>query len=169
MDRRASCAASSPAARRPAVRASRALQRSPGSADSSRMFWSSARWIAIYGVGLVLIWGWAISHALAGTVTRENFALVLVLPLAWTFSFPGMATSLILIQRVRGLQRLLAELGARVQGGAPTEEQERELEETFTALAARENGLPELLVRPFVRRTLHLLLERARAERAQLS
>jgi hypothetical protein len=133
------------------------------------VFWSSARWIAIYGVGLVLIWGWAISQALAGTVTRESFALVVVLPLAWTLSFPGFATSLILIQRVRGLRRALEELAARVQGGAPTEAQERELEATFTALAARENGLPERLVRPFVRRTLHLLVERARAERAQLS
>lgn len=126
------------------------------------MFWASARWIAIYLAGIVLVFGWSISRVVADTVTRENFALVVVLPLAWTISFPGMAASLILAQRIRGLQRVLTELAARVQGGAPTEEQERELVDTFTALAAQENGLPERLVRPFVRRALSELMQRAR-------
>lgn len=125
------------------------------------MFKSSARWVAIYLIGVVLVWGWALSHLLGGTVTRENFALVVVLPLAWTISFPGMATSLILVQRIRGLGRVLEEMGTRLQAGAPTAEQERELEDVFTTLAAQENGLPERLVRPFVRRALHALLERA--------
>jgi hypothetical protein len=126
------------------------------------VFWASARWIAIYLAGIVLVFGWSISRVVADTVTRENFALVVVLPLAWTISFPGMAASLILAQRIRGLQRVLTELAARVQGGAPTEEQERELVDTFTALAAQENGLPERLVRPFVRRALSELMQRAR-------
>ncbi len=118
----------------------------------------------VYALGIVAIGGWSLSHVLAGTVTRENFALVLVLPIAWIVSFTGMAASLMLAWRVRGLGRTLEEMAARVKAGAPTEGYERELEDVVTALAAQENGLPERWLRPFVRRALRALIERARAD-----
>jgi hypothetical protein len=118
----------------------------------------------VYALGVVAIGGWSLSHALAGTVTRENFALVLVLPIAWIASFPGMAASLVLVWRIRGLGRTLEEIAARVKAGAPTEGHERQLEDVVTALAAQENGLPERWLRPFVRRALRALIERARAD-----
>jgi hypothetical protein len=124
----------------------------------------SACLVLAYVLGIAAIGGWALSHVLAGTVTRENFALVLVLPIAWIVSFPGMAASLMLAWRVRGLGRTLEEMAARVKAGAPTEEHERELEDVVTARAAHENGLPERWLRPFVRRALRALMERARAD-----
>ena len=118
--------------------------------------------LAIYCLGTAAIGGWSLSHLLGGTVTRENFALVVVLPIAWLTSFWPMATSLVMILRIRALRGLLAQLAARVEAGAaPTHEQRRELEDVFTQLAAQDNGLPELLMRPLVRRALDVLLARA--------
>jgi hypothetical protein len=118
----------------------------------------------VYALGIVAIGGWSLSHVLAGTVTRENFALVLVLPIAWIASFPGMAASLVLVWRIRGLARTVEGMAVRLKAGAPTAEHERELEDVLTTLAANENGLPERWLRPFVRRALRALIERARAD-----
>lgn len=62
----------------------------------------------------------------------------------------------------RDVSRVLEEMGTRLQAGAATAEQERELEDVFPTLSAQENGLPERLIRPFVRRALHALMEHAR-------
>ena len=40
--------------------------------------------VLLYLVGLLLVWGWSLSHLLGGTATRDNLALVLVLSLAGT-------------------------------------------------------------------------------------
>lgn len=118
----------------------------------------------VHVLGIVAIGGWSLSHVLAGTVTRENFALVLVLPIAWIASFPGLAASLVMAWRIRGLGRTLEDMGARLKAGAPTAERERELEDVLTALAAEENGLPARWLRPLVRRALRVMVERARAD-----
>ena len=38
----------------------------------------SARLLLLYLLGLLLVWGWSLSHLLGGTATRDNLALVLV-------------------------------------------------------------------------------------------
>ena len=105
--------------------------------------------------GIVLVWGWSLSHLLGGTATTENLALVLVLPLAWTFGYWGVVGPLFVawrIQRLPGLVESVAE--RRAAGAPPSPEQAQELEDTLVNLAAEENHLPERLVRPFVRKLL---------------
>lgn len=116
----------------------------------------------LYVAGLVVLWGWAIAKVSAG-LERDDVALVIVLPLAWTFSYFPMLGSLLLAVRMRSIQRVLADMHQRVRaGGRPTAEERKEIEETFTTLAASENGLPEFLVRPVVRRILRVLAAQAR-------
>jgi hypothetical protein len=110
--------------------------------------------VLTYIAGLVALVVWSIHGFLTGA-PREDWALMIVLPLAWGFSYWPMLGSLVMIARVRGLQRTLegvaAELGAGID---PSPEKLLELEEVGTKLAARENRLPEFIVRPIVRRVL---------------
>jgi len=91
---------------------------------------------------------------LGGTVTSENAAGVIVFPLAWTFGFWPTVMPVLLAARIRRLHGTLEQLAQRRAAGLPTEESRRELVDTFTLLAAEENGVPEFLVRPIVRRFL---------------
>jgi hypothetical protein len=110
--------------------------------------------VLTYIVGLVALVVWSVHGFLTGA-PREDWAIMIVLPLAWGFSYWPMLGSLVMIARVRGLQRTLegvaAELGAGID---PSPEKLLELEEVGTKLAARENRLPEFIVRPIFRRVL---------------
>jgi hypothetical protein len=114
----------------------------------------SARLVAVYVLGILLVGGWSLSHVFAGSVTSENAAGVIVFPLAWTFGFWPTVVPLFLAHRVWRLQATLEDYCARRASGVSTAEPEAELEDTITLLAAEENGIPERLVRPFVRRFL---------------
>lgn len=114
----------------------------------------SAKLLAVYGIGIALVGGWSLGHVLDGTVTSENAAGVIVFPLAWVFGFWPTVTPVLLAARIRRLQGTLEQLARRRAAGLPTEEARREIEDTFTMLAAQENGVPEFLVRPIVRRFL---------------
>jgi hypothetical protein len=110
--------------------------------------------VLTYIVGLVALVVWSVHGFLTGA-PREDWAIMIVLPLAWGSSYWPMLGSLVMIARVRGLQRTLegvaAELGAGID---PSPEKLLELEEVGTKLAARENRLPEFIVRPIFRRVL---------------
>jgi hypothetical protein len=56
--------------------------------------------------------------------------------------------------RIWRLRSTLEEICRRRAAGLPSAEQEGELEDALTLLAAQENGVPERWVRPFVRRVL---------------
>lgn len=114
----------------------------------------SAKLLAVYLLGLVLVAGWSLGHVLGGTVTSENAAAVIAFPLAWLFGFWPTVMPILLAARIRRLQGTLEEFVQRRAAGLPTEESRQELEDTFTLLAAEENGVPEFLVRPVVRRFL---------------
>lgn len=108
----------------------------------------------VYILGLVGLAGWSIHGFLTGA-PREDWALMIVLPLAWTFSYWPMLGSLIMISRIRGLQRTLEGIGAELEAGvSPSPERLQELEDVGTHLAARENRLPEFILRPIIRRLL---------------
>lgn len=119
----------------------------------------SAKLVALYVVGALVIGGWALEHLLGGTVTRENAALVLVLPLAWLFGFWPTVVPIVLAHRLWRLPSRLEELMLQRRMGCPTDAAERELEDTLVALAARENGIPERWARRLVRRAARALRE----------
>lgn len=118
------------------------------------MIKGSLKLFAIYLFGVVLVVSWSLIHVVGGTVTRENLAGVIVFPLAWIFGFWPTVMPMVVAHRIWRLQSTLERLCERRQLGLPTAEQEGELEDTFTMLAAEENGIPERWVRPFVRRVL---------------
>jgi hypothetical protein len=114
----------------------------------------SARLLAIHLLGALLIGGWSLAQVLAGAVTRENAAGVIVFPLAWIFGFWPTVVPIVLAHRIWRLRSTLEEICRRRAAGLPSAEQEGELEDALTLLAAQENGVPERWVRPFVRRVL---------------
>lgn len=114
----------------------------------------SAKLLALYLVGAVLVIGWSLSHVLGGTVTAENAAGVIVFPLAWLFGFWPTVMPILLAARVWRLQSTLEDYCTRRAAGLASDAPARELEDTLTLLAAEENGVPERFVRPFVQRVL---------------
>ncbi|HEY8494233.1 MAG TPA: hypothetical protein VIN04_10095 [Myxococcota bacterium] len=119
----------------------------------------SAKLVALYVVGALVIGGWSLEHLLGGTVTRENAALVLVLPLAWMFGFWPTVVPIVLAHRLWRLQSHLEELMLQRRMGLSTGAAERELEDTLVMLAAHENGIPERWARRLVRRAARMLRE----------
>jgi hypothetical protein len=123
----------------------------------------SARFVALYLLGLVLVWGWSLSHLLGGTATRENLALVLVLPLAWTLSYWPMLGSLVLAWKLHRLKDVLHDWSERRSLGLPTDGPEQEVEDTLTLMLLQEVPLPERWARRLVRRFLLAARERLEA------
>lgn len=108
-----------------------------------------------YILGLVALVIWSIYGFVTGA-PKDDWALMIVLPLAWAFSYWPMLGSLIMISRIRGLQRTLEGIGRELEAGNdPSPERMRELEDVGTHLAAHENRLPEFIVRPIIRRLLN--------------
>lgn len=108
-----------------------------------------------YVFGLVALVIWSI-HGFVTGAPKEDWALMIVLPLAWAFSYWPMLGSLIMISRIRGLQRTLEGIGRELEGGNdPSPQRMQELEDMGTRLAAHENRLPEFIVRPIIRRLLN--------------
>jgi hypothetical protein len=126
----------------------------------------SARLVGLYLLGLLLVWGWSLSHLLGGTATRDNLALVLVLPLAWTFSYWPTLGSLLAAWKIWRLQKTLEAWCERKALGLPADLPEQEIEDALTHLAAAENGIPERWARWLVRKVMHVLRERAAAAAA---
>jgi hypothetical protein len=114
----------------------------------------SGKLLVLYGAGVMLVAGWSLSHVVGGTVTHENAAGVIVFPLAWTFGFWPTVVPMLLAHRIWRLQSTLDQFRQRQAIGASTAEPMQDLEDTITALAAHENGIPERWVRPYVRRLL---------------
>jgi len=113
----------------------------------------------VYVFGLAALLIWSIFGFLTGA-PRDDWALMIVLPLAWAFSYWSMLGSLLMIIRVRGLQRTMEGIALELQAGRdPSPENLLELEEVGTKLAARENRLPEFIVRPFIRKILNRLFK----------
>ena len=124
----------------------------------------TAALVLLYLAGALLVWGWSLSHLLGGTATRENLALVLVLPLAWTLSYWPMVGSLLAAWKVWRLQKTLETWAERKALGLPAELPEREIEDVLTRLAAEENGIPEKWARRLVRKLMGAVRERIATE-----
>jgi hypothetical protein len=120
----------------------------------------SAGLVLLYLIGLLSIWGWSLSHLLGGTATRDNLALVLVLPLAWTISYWPMVGSLLAAWKIWRLQKTLETWSERKALGLPADLPEQEIEDALTHLAAEENGIPERWARPLVRKLIRAARER---------
>lgn len=114
----------------------------------------SAKLLAIYVLGALLVIGWSLSHVLGGSVTTENAARVIVFPFAWLFGYWPTVMPAVLAHRIWRLQSTLETWCDRRAAGVSTAEQEGEFEDTLTLLAVQENGVPERFVRPLVRRFL---------------
>lgn len=121
----------------------------------------SAKLLAVYFAGILIVGGWSLGHVFGGTVTADNAAEVIVFPLAWIFGFWPVVGPLLLAWKVWRLQSVLQEYCARRASGVSTAEQEQELEDTVTLLAMEENGIPERFARPLVRRALGAARSRA--------
>jgi hypothetical protein len=61
---------------------------------------------------------------------------------------------IVLAHQIWRLQSTLEEIRRRRAAGLSAAEQEGEIEDALSLLAAQENGVPERWVRPFVRRVL---------------
>jgi len=107
-----------------------------------------------YLLGLVALAIWSIHGFLTGA-PKEDWALMIVLPLAWAFSYWPMLGTVVLIARIRGLQRTIGKIATELNSdGEPGPENLGELEDIATSFAAHENRLPEFIVRPFIRKAL---------------
>lgn len=114
--------------------------------------------VLLYAAGLVMLLVWSVHGFVAGA-PKEDWALMIVLPMSWAFSYWPMLGSLLMIARIRGLQRTLKGIAAELDAGIdPSPEKLRELEGVFSHLAAEENRLPEFLVRPIIRKALVRLI-----------
>ncbi len=123
----------------------------------ARQFVMAAAIYLVVGVALVV---WSLSGLAAGA-PRDDWALMIVLPLAWMFSFWPLWGALTMAQRMRAIGATLERVVGRIRAGAsPDAADIGELERSATALAARESGLPEIIVRPVVRRGLARLMQR---------
>jgi hypothetical protein len=140
--------------------------RSLGPALEAPMFVRSARLLALYLIGMLLVWSWSLSHLLGGTATRENLALVLVLPLAWTFSYWPMLGSLILAWKAHRLSSILQDWARCRSLGLPADAPEQQIEDMLTLLVAQENPIPARWARKLVRHALRAARERAGATNA---
>ena len=108
----------------------------------------------VYIFGAIGLLYWSVAGFNAGA-PREDWALMIVLPAAWIISFWPMFGTLVMIHRIWTVQGLLERIGERIRTeGAADANDTKELEDIGTRLAARENGLPEFIVRPFVRKAL---------------
>jgi hypothetical protein len=116
----------------------------------------SAGLLALYLLGLFVVWGWALSHWLSGTVGRENAPMIIVLPFAWTLGFWPTVAPLLVAWKVRRLQGLLEDTCQRRAIGLPGDAPAQEIEDTLTLLAAQENHVPER----WARRVVRLLMRR---------
>lgn len=113
---------------------------------------------AVYLVGATGLLYWSISGFNAGA-PREDWALMIVLPVAWIVSYWPMLGSLLAVARILGLRRRLEAILSQIDaGGDPSPEKLRELEDFGTALAAGEYRLPEFIVRPFIRKGLDRIM-----------
>lgn len=120
------------------------------------MFRQSIALFLLYLAGAVVVPAWSLLHVFAGTVTSENAALVIVLPLAWIFGFWGVAGPLLVVWKIWRLQSVLEEHCERRAMGLDTEASEQEVEDALTLLATQENPVPER----FARRIVRLMMQR---------
>ena len=127
----------------------------------------SAKLVALYLAGIVLVGGWSLHHVLGGSATSENLAQVIVFPLAWIFGFWPTVGPLFVAYKIWRLQHVLQELADRKAAGVTTEAQEQELEDTFTLMVVEENPIPERFARKLVRRALAAAKRRAEADPLQ--
>lgn len=106
----------------------------------------------VYLFGAIGLLYWSLSGFNAGA-PREDWALMIVLPAAWIFSFWPMFGTLVLILRIRATQGLLERIADRLRAeGAANPTDLQALEDLAVRLAARENRLPEFIMRPLVRK-----------------
>jgi len=124
----------------------------------------TAALVITYLLGLLLIWGWSLSHLLGGTATRDNLALVLVLPLAWTFGYWPMVGSSLAAWKVWCLQKALETWAGRRAAGLAADLPEREIEDVLTRLVVDENDIPEKWARRVVRKLMSAARERIARE-----
>ena len=93
----------------------------------------------VYILGLFALAIWSIHGFITGAPT-DDWALMIVLPLAWAFSYWPIMGSLFMVARIRGLQRTIEGIASQLESGVgPSPENMKELEDIGTELAAREN------------------------------
>ncbi len=108
----------------------------------------------VYLFGAIGLLYWSLSGFNAGA-PREEWALMIVLPAIWIFSFWPTFGTLVLIWKIRSAQELLERIAERLRTeGAAEATDLRELEDLAVRLAARENRLPEFIMRPLVRKAM---------------
>lgn len=111
----------------------------------------SAKLLGLYLLGILILSCWVLGHVFDGSVTKDNLALLIVLPLAWVFSYWPTVTSLLVAWKVHRLQHVLERYTARSQAGLETAEQVQEIEDTFVLALMNENPIPERWARRIVR------------------
>ena len=110
--------------------------------------------VALYVAGLVGLGWWSLA-GLLGDAPKEDWALLIILPLAWLFSYWPTVGSLVVALRWRGLMRSLGEIQQRLENGQTAQPEARaDIVETLVELAAKENGVPRFVVRRFVERAV---------------
>jgi len=108
----------------------------------------------VYVAGTVILLYWSVSGYLGGA-EKENWALMIVLPAAWIISFWPTYASLLLAYKIWNIQDTLERIGDSIRAtGSADRKDMTELAEIGTELAAEESGIPQFIIRPFVRRFL---------------
>jgi len=116
--------------------------------------------LVIYVFGAVCLLYWSLAGFSAGA-PREAWALMIVLPAAWVFSFWPSFGTLVVIWQVRNAHGLLTRLDREFREEGTVDVSDlAELEVLAIKLVARKNRLPEFIVRPFVRKALGQLAAR---------
>ena len=110
--------------------------------------------IVVYVAGLIGLAWWSLT-GLFGGAPKEDWALMIVLPLAWLFSFWPIVGSLLLALKWRGLMKSLDTVDARLRSGESVRPDTRtEVVDALVDLAARENGVPRFVARRFIEKVV---------------
>lgn len=105
---------------------------------------STLRIFLLWLLGGLVIVPYAI-YRLLFEATRDEYALLIVVPLFWIFGFWGVVGPLIMTVRVRRLFKALETAGSAAAVREAIEK--HEAEEIVVDLIARENGLPKFVAR----------------------
>jgi hypothetical protein len=115
---------------------------------------TTRRVLALWVVGALLIVPYAV-HQLLYHAQRDQYALLIVVPLFWLFGFWGVVGPLLAIARIRKLMRAVT--SAKDRESVRLAFERNEGEQVIVDLLARELKLPERLARMVYRKLAETL------------
>lgn len=114
----------------------------------------------IYFAGIVVTLGMSLNQYFNDQINSDNAALWIILPLFWMFAYYPLVGVFVFISKSRAVMRTLQTMQEQTkQRKLTTPEEQQQLEDYFVTLAAKENGLPEFLLRKLVKKAIAKMIK----------